>query len=370
VQTLTKNQASLESGWDRFKNAVLEGGPGTCQFAINNACNAGCDFCNFNFEKLPKDRWEFVPLSQAREAVDILYRQGIRYLIITGGEPMMHPDYLEIIRHAGEKRMAVLLVTNGSMLNEARIRTLKDHGLTSMIISIDAASAELHEQNRRLPGVCDRIREANRLLKQAGIQTTASVTMSRLIDDYAGLAPFLKDLGFEHTTFSYPLSHLKSSFLGYADSRLVEYEPEELSEAFSRVKELKKSFPVINPTASLDEMQRFLRKESQLFPCLGGYKYFYLDWKLFLWRCHYWEKPMCSIYEFTDESLIRDGCTRCMIDCYRDASVLQHIAVSVSDAVGHARKGKLVSASKTLFTKANYLSIKSVIENLRWILRI
>src|SRR4029077_14619365 len=129
---------------------------------------AGCDFCNFNFEKLPKDKWEFVPLHQALEAVDILYRQGIRYLIITGGEPMMHPDYLEIVRHASEKRMAVVLVTNGSMLNETRIRTLKDHGLTSMIISIDAASAEIHEQNRRLPGVCDRIREANRLLKQSG----------------------------------------------------------------------------------------------------------------------------------------------------------------------------------------------------------
>jgi len=45
---------------------------------------------------------------------------------------------------------------------------------------------------------------------------------------------------------------------------------------------------------------------------------FYLDWKLNLYRCHFWETPMCNIYEFDQSKLIRDGCTRCMIDCYRD----------------------------------------------------
>ena len=368
----TKDPASgrLESSWGWLKNTLLEGGPGFCQFAINNACNAGCDFCSFNFDKLPKEHWEFVPLKQAREAIEILCRQGIRYLVLTGGEPMMHPDYLEIIRCASGMGMNVLLVTNGSMLNEARIQALKDHGLSSVILSIDAASADLHEENRRLPGVCERMRMANQLFKEAGIQSTASVTMNHLIDDYAKLPAFLKSLGFESVTFSYPLKTLSSSFLGYADSYLVDYGPKELSEVFDQVKALKNGFQVVNPTASLDEMQRFLRKEPQLFPCLGGYKYFYLDWKLLLWRCHYWEKPMCSIYEFTDASLIRDGCTRCMIDCYRDSSVMQHVAVSVSDAVGHARKGRLMAAARTLFTRANYLSLRSVFESLRWIRRI
>ena len=41
---------------------------------------------------------------------------------------------------------------------------------------------------------------------------------------------------------------------------------------------------------------------------------------------------MCNIYEFDESKLIRDGCTRCMIDCYRDPSVLQFVAVSAGDA--------------------------------------
>ena len=50
-------------------------------------------------------------------------------------------------------------------------------------------------------------------------------------------------------------------------------------------------------------MQRFLRDEPQQYPCLGGYRYFYLDWKLQLWRCHFWEEPLCSIYDFDETKL-------------------------------------------------------------------
>lgn len=61
------------------------------------------------------------------------------------------------------------------------------------------------------------------------------------------------------------------------------------------MKKLKPYLHVVNPTASLEEMQRFLRKEPQRFECLGGYKYFYLDWNFLIWRCHYWEELICSM---------------------------------------------------------------------------
>lgn len=353
-----------------IKQAILEGGPGFCQFAINNACNAGCDFCSFSLDKLPREDWIFASLPKATEAIDILVRHGVRYLVITGGEPMLHSDLFEIIRHAKGQGMVVILVTNGSRLDGPSIHALQESGLSSIIISIDAASVKGHEENRRLPKVCEKIRKANALLRQLRIQSTASVTMSRLIDDYAALPPFLKSLGFESVTFSYPLTTLGSSFLGHADSPLVSYTPEELLRAFDEVKKLKRHLHVVNPTTSLEEMQRFLRKEPQRFACLGGYKYFYLDWNFLIWRCHYWEEPICSIFDFEDSRRVRDGCTRCMIDCYRDASVMQHAAVSVSDSVAQARQGMWRDAAKGLFNRNNLASLKSVVEGLGWINRI
>ncbi|MBI3780205.1 MAG: radical SAM protein [candidate division NC10 bacterium] len=352
------------------KQSLLEGGPGFCQFAINNACNAACDFCSFSLDALPREDWVFAPLPKAKDAIDILVRHGVRYLVITGGEPMLHPDCFDIIRHAKGQGMVVILVTNGSRLDGPNIQALKESGLSSIIISIDATSAKVHEDNRRLPKVCEKIKKANELLRQVKIQSTASVTMSRLIGDYAQLPGFLKSLGFESVTFSYPLTTLGSSFLGHANSHLVSYTPDELLRAFDEVKKLKPYLHVVNPTASLEEMQRFLRKEPQRFECLGGYKYFYLDWDFLIWRCHYWEEPICSIFEFDDSRRIRDGCTRCMIDCYRDASVMQHVAVSVSDSIAQARQGLWRGAAKSLFTRSNLDSLKSVFEGLNWITRI
>lgn len=356
--------------WRMIRRFLAEGGPGFCQFAINNACNAGCQFCSFNLQTLPRADWAFVPLPEACRAITILHRSGVRYLVITGGEPMLHPNLNDLIRFASGQGMVVLLVTNGSRLTPSSIQALNQSGLSSILISIDAASVRVHEEHRKLPNVCERIRQANGLFKQLGIQSTASVTMSRLIEDYAALPPFLRDLGFDAVTFSYPLTSLNSSFLGHAESPLVSYDPDALSQAFDEVKRLKRTFSVVNPTASLEEMQRFLRNEPQRFPCLGGYKYFYLDWNLLLWRCHFWETPLCSIFEFDETRRVRDGCTRCMIDCYRDASVMQHVAVAVADSWRHARERRWRAASRSLFARSVLESVNSLVEQLRWITRL
>ncbi len=132
---------------------------------------------------------------------------------------------------------------------------------------------------------------------------------------------------------------------------------------------MKKRFRVVNPTLSLEEMQRFVQKEEQRYPCIAGYRFFFLDWNLKLWRCHYWHEPMCSIYEFDSSKLIRDGCTACMINCYRDTSLMQHIGVSVRDAYQAFKKGHVLEGAKALTQRTNLDSLRAVVEELPWILR-
>jgi MoaA/NifB/PqqE/SkfB family radical SAM enzyme len=354
--------------WDTLRLVLSSGGPGRCEFALNNTCNANCGFGNFARDKLPKERWEYVERQGAFDAIDILFRQSIRYLVLTGGEPTLHPDLTDIIAYASRKGMKVMMVSNAGLFKPRRIQEYSEAGLSSFVISIDAATAQAHEDNRGLPGVCDKIREANAEITSLDMIATASVTLSRLLDIDA-LPPFLEDLGFKAVTFSYPLTTLNSSFLGYRDSGLVNFSPDELIGLFDKVKALKSRIHVVNPTRSLEDMQRFVRDEPQTFACLGGYRYFYLDWKLQLWRCHFWEKPLCSIYDFDDSKLVRDGCTRCMIDCYRDASTMQHIAVSVHDTVKSLRAGDLAGAARALGRKGNGGSIHAVVEELPWLVR-
>jgi MoaA/NifB/PqqE/SkfB family radical SAM enzyme len=345
------------------------GGPGYLQFAITNICNADCDFCGFARSKFDPKARSSVTLSEARDVIDIAVKNHIGYLLFVGGEPMVHRDLRAMTRYATERGIHPMICTNGGLWTEENMRGLASDGLSSVIMSIDAHDIARHEQNRGLPDVCRKIKRANEFFHSVGIQTTASVTASRLIDDYDKLPEFLESLGFTSCTFSYPLTSLASSYLSFSNSGLVNYSKDELIELFEKIKRMKQRspFPVVNPMESLNEMQRHLRGEKEHFGCLGGHKYFYLDWKLDLYRCHFWEKPMCKVYEWDESKLIRDGCTRCMIDCYRDPSVLQFAAVSASDAFNNLKKGKLLSAARNIFDSRNLTSLKAVWEDRKWI---
>ncbi|HZU90826.1 MAG TPA: radical SAM protein, partial [Stellaceae bacterium] len=100
-------------------------------------------------------------------------------------------------------------------------------------------------------------------------------------------------------------------------SPLVALGDAELCAALDAIKALSRRFPVINPTAALDEVQRHIRGEEELFACVGGYKYFSLDWNLDIWRCEAWNEPLGSVCDLNAIAPRRDRCTACIMACCR-----------------------------------------------------
>ncbi len=358
-----------KSAFKLLGEVLDHGGPGYLQFAITNICNADCGFCGFARSKFDPKARRSVTLQEAKDVIDLSVKNHIGYLLFVGGEPMVHRDLRAMIRYAAERGIHPMICTNGGLWNEDNMKALASDGLSSVIMSIDAHDIKKHEDNRGLPDVCRKIKRANEYFQSVGIQTTASITASRLIEDYEKLPAFLESVGFKSCTFSYPLTNLQSSYLSFSDGGLVNFNNTELLDVFQKIKDMKHNsgYPVVNPTESLDEMQRHLRGEKEKFGCLGGHKYFYLDWHLNLYRCHFWETPMCHVYDWDDSKLIRDGCTRCMIDCYRDPSILQFVAISASDAWQSLKKGNVMKAAKHIFDSRNLTSIKAVWEDRQWI---
>jgi MoaA/NifB/PqqE/SkfB family radical SAM enzyme len=372
-ETLKPISPPKKSAFKLLGEVVSHGGPGFLQFAITNVCNAKCDFCGFAVDRFDPKQRKSVTLAEAKDVIDIAKRNHIGYLLFVGGEPLVHPDLVAMVRYAAESGIAPMICSNGSLFTKERIDKLCDSGLSSVILSIDSHDVAIHEKNRGLPDVCRKIREASLHFKKRGVQVTASMTVSKLVEDYSKVPEFLLSLELENLTFSYPLQTLGSSYLSFSDSKLVSYTNDELIKVFDELRKLKatsKKVHVFNPSVSMEDMQRHLRGEKERFGCLGGHKYFYLDWKLDLYRCHFWEKPMCNIYDFDQSKLIRDGCTRCMIDCYRDPSVLQNLAINISDAAHSLKKGKVIKAAKSLINSQNFHSIRAVVEGFNWIRKV
>src|SRR5690348_15689584 len=353
----------MNETWDLLR-LIRHGGPALCNIAVTNSCNATCDFCNFANGKIARKDLRWIAVSRLDAALEILYRRGIRYISFFGGEPLLHPQLPEMIRMAVAKGIGTALITNGWLL-PSKLEELSAAGLKTIYISIDAPSITVHENNRGLKNLVERIRAATFGMRKLGITALAQVTISRLIDDYIALGEFLRSLGFEAVAFSYPQrTRLGSTSLAWSESsKLVNFTDAELASAFTRVDNLRRAFPVSNPSASIADMKRHLLGQQEHFVCYGGYKSFYLDWNFDLWRCDAWHAPMCSVWDFDKVPLIRDGCTACIADCYRDSSVMLHFAVSLGDALDRAHEGKFLAALKLIASRRNLESLRAVLQN-------
>jgi MoaA/NifB/PqqE/SkfB family radical SAM enzyme len=346
---------------------LLQGGPGFCQIAVTNACNASCRFCSFS-RVAPAERVMADPARLCR-GLQVLKDQGVDYLCLTGGEPLLYPALFEVLGRARDLGIHTILCTNGSRLSPASIGNLKAVGLETLIISLDAPTAAAHDAHRGLPDLTGHIRKMVPELRRAGLDPVASVTLSRLIGDLGEMPRFLEGLGFRRVTFSYPITRLDSSYLGFADHYSVDFTSAELYQWFSRVKELKAttSLHILNPRLGLTELQRQLTGRSTRFPCLAGYKYFFVDWDLQVFRCHYLDNSLGPLEEFGQMPPIRDHCNACAIDCYRDPSVYQYLAVSVADSLAALRRGNWLEGLGTLLHPYNFLSLAALLEGRHWL---
>jgi MoaA/NifB/PqqE/SkfB family radical SAM enzyme len=95
-------------------------------------CNLSCGYCN-EYDKVS----EPVPLEEMLRRIDHLGRLGTAMIGISGGEPLTHPDLDEIIRRMRRTGAIAGMITNGYLLNEARIERLNRAGLDHIQISID-----------------------------------------------------------------------------------------------------------------------------------------------------------------------------------------------------------------------------------------
>jgi MoaA/NifB/PqqE/SkfB family radical SAM enzyme len=97
-------------------------------------CNLDCGYCNeYDDVSAP------VSFEEMKRRLDRLADMGTTIITISGGEPLMHPDLDDIIRHIRRRGMIAGLITNGFFLNKERIERLNAAGLEHLQISIDNA---------------------------------------------------------------------------------------------------------------------------------------------------------------------------------------------------------------------------------------
>ena len=95
-------------------------------------CNIACAYCN-EYDDFSNP----VSIEELKKRTDRLAALGVSIITLSGGEPLLHPQLDDLIRHIRSHGIIAGLITNGYLLGPKRIQEFNDDGLEYLQISID-----------------------------------------------------------------------------------------------------------------------------------------------------------------------------------------------------------------------------------------
>lgn len=144
---------------------------------ITAACNLKCRHCHVS---AGKRLGEELSTEEGKRLIrDIASVPEFRMLVLTGGEPLVRPDIFELVEYASALGLKVAIATNGTLIDTKMAKRLKQAGVCDLAIGLDAATPELHDYIRNVPGTFKRTMQGIKACKELGMCLQINVTVMK-----------------------------------------------------------------------------------------------------------------------------------------------------------------------------------------------
>ena len=173
-------------------------------------CNLKCKHCYIDFNEHKKIK-DFIPIDKIKQAMTLLKSENIKFVHLSGAEPMLHPDFNAILRYC-LKHTSVVIHTNGMTINDKKARFLRkveeENNLNNEIIfkiSIDHYEERKNDELRGRGSYRKSIHAIQSLVKYGfnpilSIVNYWNLEKSELITNFKKV---MDNLGFETDDFNY-----------------------------------------------------------------------------------------------------------------------------------------------------------------------
>ncbi|MEA1907435.1 MAG: radical SAM protein [Euryarchaeota archaeon] len=148
--------------------------PDQITISITEECPNRCIHC-----ALPDtDNKASLSPEEVNSVIDQATRMGTTMIIFDGGEPMVHPDLVEMVRHVDPDKAVATVFTSGTGLTPEKAASLKDAGLFAVNVSLDSPHIDEHDRMRGRSGVFEDALAAIKNSLEAGILVNIYVVLS------------------------------------------------------------------------------------------------------------------------------------------------------------------------------------------------
>lgn len=170
-----------------------------CTLELTDRCNLACVHCYINRSAGDKAAQAAeLTTAQILSILDTIADAGCLFLLLTGGEVLLRPDFAEIYRHARQRGMLVNIFTNGTLVTPEIADVLAESRPQAVEITLYGATAETHDAVTRVPGSFERCRRGIDLLLERRLPLslkTVLLTINR--HELAAMQALADQLGVE-----------------------------------------------------------------------------------------------------------------------------------------------------------------------------
>lgn len=285
----------LESGLRIFDRKPLQ-----CSLYLTDKCNLDCSYCTEYDNSKPHPTLEDLKL-WIRKIRDL----GTMRIALVGGEPLLHPNVVEIVRYCRELGFATSLTTNGFLLTRKLLKELEEAGLQVMQISVDrmTPSPITKKSFKTILPKLDYFKDSKISLHITGVICADTLPESKAVLETGLSRGIPTEVRLVHAD---PLNRF----------RVARGSKEEL-EAFvdSMIERKRRGEKIHTNEAILKYQKSLLRNEHVEWTCNAGYKLFFVSAQGKFWICsmvhtdkHIMDVSLDDLYANNRKKSCQEGC--------------------------------------------------------------
>ena len=275
--------------------------PIAAQIYVTDQCNLDCFYCSEYDNSVPHPS-----LEDLKKWIGKIKELGCIRIGLQGGEPLLHPNIVEIVRFCKGLGLRTSMSTNGFKLTQTLIEDFEEAGLDSLQISVDRMTPipSTRKSIKTIIPKIELLKNSKLKFNITGVLFKESLKEAKQVLEYG----FSEDIP----------THARVVHAGPSGSYDVE------TGGNAALKEMidfqiaeKKKGRRVHTTASLFNYQKSLLNGNNMdWTCVAGYKYLYVSAKGKFWLCCVNRQPNIDIMDVTPEILksyfhkkeCQDGC--------------------------------------------------------------
>lgn len=278
--------------------------PDSVSLSITDRCNLKCRMCEY--WKVKKEETGCLSLKECEDLFLDMARHGIKRVQITGGEPLIRPDILNIFCSAKAAGLSIDFVTNGTLIDKNNAGSILD-SVDSVYVSLDSPESAAHDDIRGVAGAFEMTIKGIKTLSNSRnnkgnkpVITVCCVIGMRGLHDPEAMWRLVKRLGADRliynpaSTVSYGNVSLRNDFIP-GDDGMKRYD-----RMIDKIIALtyRKDVSIKSNPFYMESSKRFLRGDRRYhrFSCYsGGYNGSFVNFNGDVFPCCAWNFSLGNI---------------------------------------------------------------------------